>query len=142
MVSAMLAGCSGETKDVIPGRQESIEGIETAEKDFQNMTKEKGIAEAFWFYADSSAVIKRENDTIIRGKEAIREYYSKPFYAKASVSWAPDFIDVSGNSDLGYTYGKYVWQAEDSTGKVIKKTGVFHTVWKKQSNGTWRYVWD
>lgn len=116
--------------------------IADAEKAFETMTKEKGIAEAFAYYADSNAVIKRANDTLITGKEEIRKFYSDDFYKAASVTWSPDFIDVSEKGDMAYTYGKYLWQSKDSTGKPIEFKGVFHTVWKKQKDGSWRYVWD
>lgn len=116
--------------------------IEKAEKDFAQMAVDKGIAEAFYFFADSTATIKRQNDTLIHGKEAIRDYYSTPFYQKATVKWSPDFVQASTEGDMGYTYGKYVWSSTDSTGKPITFNGVFHTVWKKQPDGSWKYVWD
>ncbi len=116
--------------------------IADAEKAFETMAKEKGIAEAFAYYADSNAVIMRRNDTLIMGKEGIRRFYSDDFYKTASVTWSPDFIDVAENGDMAYTYGKYLWQSKDSTGKPIELRGVFHTVWKKQKDGSWRYVWD
>lgn len=118
------------------------EEITKAEKDFEAMAAEKGIAEAFWFYADSNAVIKRGNDSLIIGKEGIRNYYASPYFKTASVKWSPDFIDISGDGTLGYTYGKYTWQSKDSTGKITESKGIFHTVWKKQSDGSWKYVWD
>jgi ketosteroid isomerase-like protein len=116
--------------------------IADAEKAFETMAKEKGIAEAFVFYADSNAVIRRRNDTLITGKEGIRKFYSGDLYKEASVTWSPDFIDVSEKGDMAYTYGKYLWQSKDSTGKPIELSGVFHTVWKRQKDGSWRYVWD
>ena len=116
--------------------------IEKAEKDFARMAADKGIAEAFYFFADSTATIKRQNDTLIHGKEAIKNFYSTPFYQKARVQWSPDFVQTSENGDMGYTYGKYVWSSTDSTGKPITFNGVFHTVWKKQPDGSWKYVWD
>lgn len=106
------------------------------------MAAQKGIAEAFWFFADSEAVIKRGNDSLIKGKEGIRNFYSKDFYKSASVKWSPDFIDAAAGGDLAYTYGKYVWQSKDSSGKLVEAAGVFHTVWKKQKDGAWKYVWD
>ena len=106
------------------------------------MTVDKNIMEAFWFYADSNAVIKREHDTLIHGKEEIRKYYSAPFYLNASVTWSPDFTSASETGDFGYTYGKYTWTTKDSAGNVNDFQGIFHTVWKKQSDGTWKFVWD
>jgi ketosteroid isomerase-like protein len=116
--------------------------IEKAEKDFEKMAAEKGIAEAFWYFAADSAVIKRENDTLIIGKENIRNYYSAPFYKNAKVKWAPDFVAVSDHGDMAWTYGKYDWQSTDSAGKTASFNGIFHTVWKKQADGSWKYTWD
>ncbi|HEY4617747.1 MAG TPA: DUF4440 domain-containing protein [Flavobacterium sp.] len=116
--------------------------ITEAEKDFEKMVSEKGIAEGFYQFADSEAVIKRENDILIIGKNNIRKYYSDPKYKTASVSWTPDFVQVSKDGDLGYTYGKYVWTSKDSLGKEHVSKGIFHTVWKKQNDGSWKYVWD
>lgn len=122
--------------------ENASQAIEKAEKDFERMAADKGIAEAFYFFADSNATIKRQNDTLIHGKEAIKNFYSAPFYQKATVKWSPDFVQASENGDLGYTFGKYVWSSTDSTGKPINFTGVFHTVWKRQHDGSWKYVWD
>ena len=121
-------------------KEKAIQDIREAEKNFDKMAAEKGIAEAFWFFADSSAVIRR--DSLIKGKENIREFYSKDFYKTATVTWAPDFTDASDAGDIGYTYGKYLWQSKDSSGKLNEARGFFHTVWKKQKDGSWRYVWD
>lgn len=141
IATLLLISCNSENAST-DGRAKAIEEINKAEKDFESMLASKGAAEAFSYYADSAGVIKRENDTIIRGKEAIRNYYSQPWYLTAKVNWTPDFTDASVNGDMGYTYGKYTWRNTDSTGKLMEFKGVFHTVWKKQSDGSWKYVWD
>jgi ketosteroid isomerase-like protein len=123
-------------------KEQYKEEIRSTEKAFEKMADEKGIAEAFWFFADSNAVIKRQNDTLIHGKEGIRNYYKDDFYKNANVTWSPDFIDIDEQGSLGYTYGNYLWKAKDSSGKTEEYKGVFHTVWKKQANGDWKYVWD
>lgn len=116
--------------------------VMAAEKAFEKMAAEKGISEAFAHFADQHAVIKRTNDTLISGPENIRQFYSKPFYKTATVAWTPDFIDVSEKGDMAWTYGKYLWKSTDSTGVVSEFKGVFHTVWKRQKDGSWKYVWD
>jgi ketosteroid isomerase-like protein len=112
------------------------------EKAFEKMTSEKGIAEAFYFFADENAVIHRENDTLIKGKENIKIFYDKKNLKNATVTWTPDFIDVSDCGTLGYTYGKYLWQIRNEEGVLSEFKGVFHTVWKKQKDNQWKYVWD
>ena len=135
----IFIGCSHNSTGL---REKSKIEIAAAEKDFAKMAEEKGIAEAFAFFADSNAVIKRQHDTLIQGKENIRNFYSAEFYKTATVKWAPDFIDAAESGDFGYTYGKYTWQSKDSTGKTEEFHGVFHTIWKRQNDGSWRYVWD
>lgn len=116
--------------------------IENTEKAFNDLARSKGIAEAFYHFAAQDATIKRENDTLIKGRDNIKKYYSNPKLKNASVSWKPDFVDVSRDGTMAYTYGKYIWTVKDSAGKTTDYKGVFHTVWKKQADGSWKYVWD
>jgi ketosteroid isomerase-like protein len=141
IMATLMIACSnsGETK---PDAETIKQQIVKAENEFAKMAKEKSIAEAFWFYADSNAVIKRDNDSLIAGRDNIRHYYSADFYKTAHVNWAPDFVDVSPDGNMAWTYGKYTWETKDSSGKAIEYKGVFHTVWKRQAGGEWKYVWD
>ncbi len=134
-----LIACSQQGK--VDVQENAKKQILQTERDFNDMVATKGIAEAFAFYADENAAIQRR-DTVIRGKEAIRKNYMNWRYTNVVLTWKPDFVEVSSCGDLGYTYGKYLFSAMDSTGQVIHDSGIFHTVWKRQGDGTWRYVWD
>ena len=116
--------------------------IRQAEKDFQQLLISEGAGSAFYKFASDSAVIRRENDTLIFGKEAIKNYYSNPFYKNAVAVWEPDYIGISDDGTLAYTFGKYAWTFTDSTGKKTNYGGIFHTVWKKMPDGSWKFVWD
>ena len=116
--------------------------IYQAEKAFEKMAAEQSISEAFYQFADENAVIKRENDTLIVGNENIKVYYAKQNNANTTVNWTADFIDVSEDGSLAYTYGKYVWKVKNEADSTSEYKGVFHTVWKKQKDGSWKYVWD
>jgi ketosteroid isomerase-like protein len=139
--SIMLFGCS--QKEAAKPDLESIkkEVIKT-EEDFKNLAQTKGIQEAFYTFADSNAVLKRDNDSLVMGKEAIKDYFSADKYKKATVTWKAEFVDVANDGSLAYTYGKYVWTTTDSMGNKKDFKGRFHTVWKKQKDGSWKYVWD
>jgi ketosteroid isomerase-like protein len=125
-----------------PESRETVKAdIYKTEKAFEKMVLEKGVAQAFYYFADENAVILRANDSIIKGKENIKKFYStKP--ANATINWTPDFIEVSNDGMLGYTFGKYVWKLKKADGTISESKGIFHTVWKKQADGTWKYVWD
>lgn len=140
LVLFLLVSCV--PKNDIKSQSVLKEEVLKTEKDFEKLVSEKGIAEGFYQFADAKAVIKREHDTLIIGNENIRNYYSNPKFTKVSVEWTPDFIEVSKDGEMAFTYGKYIWNVKDSLGKISSSTGIFHTVWKKQENGSWKYVWD
>lgn len=123
-------------------KNETKAEIAKVESAFQQALATNGVASAFEQFAADSAIIKRENDTLIIGKYAIKKYYSSPFYNKAIAEWKPDFIDISDDGTMAYTYGKYKWTFTDTLGKESTFNGVFHTVWKKMEDGSWKYVWD
>lgn len=126
-------------------KAESIEKwkneIVATEQSFAEMAQKEGIPTAFQTYAATDVVVLR-NKNLIVGKEAMTQFYQKRGSGKESLNWKPDFVDVSSSGDLGYTYGKYTYSITDSLGKAQIYNGVFHTVWKRQSDGKWKFVWD
>lgn len=125
-----------------PDKDKIKEEIFQTEKAFEKMASIKGLEEAFYYFADRDALILRKNDTLIKGKENIRNYYGKKNLNNVTVNWSPDYIYVSDCGTLGYTYGKYIWKIRNDNGVFTEINGIFHTVWKKQKNNTWKYVWD
>ena len=115
--------------------------IVKTEQAFAEKTSEIGISAAFLEFAAEDAVVKRGKNLII-GKKALKESYnnSQPNISKVSLTWKPDFVDVSTSGDLGYTYGKYIYTQTDSSGIAQIDSGVFHTVWKRQVDGNWKFV--
>lgn len=135
-----MISCS--KKEEVKGPEALKQEVIKTETEFKDMAQSKGIQEAFYAFADDNAVIKRDNDSLIEGKEGIKTYFSDPKFKKAAVTWKADFVGVSDDGTLAYTYGKYVWTVTDSVGGKKDYTGRFHTVWKKQKDGSWKYVWD
>ena len=137
----LLFSCSAEPEknSVEKWKQEIME----VEKAFALMADEEGISRAFLSYAAEDAVLMRNNKLVI-GKQNLSMLYenqaSKPKDEK--LSWMPDFVDVSASGDMAYTYGQFTYSYTDSTGTTVENNGVFHTVWKRQADGSWRFVWD
>ena len=133
-----LASCK---PDKVALMEKAKKEIEATEKEFAILCRNEGIEAAFFKYAADDAVIHRDNK-IIKGKSAIREFYKDRPLKNSSLVWVPEFVTVSTSCDLGYTYGNFVYTSRDSLGKINEFKGIFHTVWKKQPNGVWRFVWD
>lgn len=135
----VFISCNMEDKNKTISRYK--EEIRKTEQKFAEMVKKKGIKEAFLAFAADDAVLSR-NNILVKGKEAIRSYFEKGRLQDIKLEWAPDFIDVSASGDIAYTYGKFTFSAKNGDGKLIESKGVFHTVWKRQKDGNWLFVWD
>jgi len=112
-----------------------------AELDFAEMAKTEGLAKAFEAFAANDAVLSR-NNVLVSGKEGIKKFYENRDLTNVSLEWKPDFIEIASSGDLAYTYGKYTYTTIDSIGVRTSSNGIFHTVWKRQADGSWKYVWD
>jgi len=56
------------------------------------------------------------------------------------IRWKPLRADVSDSGDLGYTWGA----AESGPGAdgPFKPYGIYVTIWKRQADGKWKFVYD
>jgi ketosteroid isomerase-like protein len=75
------------------------------------------------------------------GKAAIGAYYEK-VYAKPgfALAWHPDSAKVMG--DLAITTGHYESHLQSEAGQDKPGHGRYVTVWQRQKDGGWRFVWD
>jgi ketosteroid isomerase-like protein len=115
--------------------------IVQTEKDFSNMSVKEGVPKAFLAYAAADAVLKR-GSTLVVGLQEMKKRFENQDLSTTILEWEPDFVDVSSSGDLGYTYGHYTATSIDSLGIKQESTGVFHTVWRRQDDGKWKFVWD
>ena len=136
---AFLGSCnSSESKDDIEKWKAEIIQVE---QDFNDLAQKVGLPDAFYTYAAQDGVI-RKSGKLIRGKAAIKQRIKKGVRPNETLTWTPTFVDVSRSGDLAYTYGDATFTVIDSLGNKKARTSVYHTVWKRQEDGTWRFVWD
>lgn len=137
--SLLFADCRHSAKTDLPAKAK--QEILDAEAAFAATVSKKGEKTAFLEFADDSAVIKR-GTMVFTGKKEIAEYFAAQQYTDVTLQWHPDYVFAANSGDLGYTFGKYSFSALDSAKNKMEITGIFHTVWKKQSDGSWKYVYD
>ena len=111
-----------------------------ADRDFSALSVKKGSRVAFDRFMADSAVMLRPNAEPFRGREAIRSLF--PARSTGTLAWEPYFADIAAAGDLGYTLGAYTYTFTDTEGKERVGAGNYITIWKKQSDGTWKYVFD
>jgi ketosteroid isomerase-like protein len=125
-----------QTKEQVQAEKEILQ----AEVDFAKMANEKGPKAAFLYYSAPEVVILR-GKKIYKGKAELEVFY-KDATPSDTLTRTADYVNASAGGDMGYTYGKFLFKGKDPSGKPIKGEGYFHTVWKRQPDGEWKFVWD
>jgi len=121
--------------------QKEKDAIIQTDIDFSNLSKEKGMKEAFLAYADANAVLLRPYMMPVEGYDKVKKFLDEG-NTDFLLTWYPLFADVGSSLDLGYTYGTYEITFKDETGTSQTRKGTYISIWKKQADGKWKYVLD
>jgi ketosteroid isomerase-like protein len=79
----------------------------------------------------------------VQGKEALRQFVSESLEIPGfSISWEPAEVVVAPGGGLGYTTGENAFTAPDSSGNLVTMRGRYVTIWRKESDGSWKCVVD
>jgi len=114
------------------------QAVMDTDREFAAYAQEHGPPAAFDRYMADDAVWLPINGHAIRGHDAIVNEMSKgPEY---ELTWAPEEAEVSG--DMAYTWGKYTVRFDDEEQGMVTGYGKYTTVWRRQSDGNWRWTLD
>ncbi len=120
-----------------PINKVSVDELFKADKEFSEMAEKIGYNKAFIEYAHQDAVLLRDDNLPLKGKQAITTLFEKANVEGVSFSWIPQAGDISQSGELGFTYGIYQYQKDS----LIEK-GTYVSIWKKDEMGNWKYILD
>lgn len=109
------------------------------DRDFSALSEKEGMFTAFLAFIADDGVILRDNAYPAKGKSTLGEYYTGKSDTAFVLTWEPLSGYISAGGDLGYTYGIYTSRLK-ATGEVSK--GTYVSIWKKQTDGSWKFVLD
>ena len=110
---------------------------------FSARAREVGTGQAFMEFAAEDAVMYRDGAEPIIGREAIAKAFAGS--DGSSLVWEPVAGDISSSGDLGYTRGKFVYHTApgpDSQPPMGPFKGYYTSIWRKQPDGSWKWVYD
>src|ERR1041385_3136232 len=70
-----------------------------------------------------------------------KKFWTQRERRKGLLSWEPEYADVARAGDLGWTTGPWEFRPNGPEDKPVA-FGEYFTVWKKQSDGSWKAVLD
>lgn len=144
-ISLFAYNCRQGKNNTISGekmREETKSELVNTDIEFYNFSQKNGTGRAFIEFADTGAVMLRQDNFPVSGKSAIMQLYKGRESNVTPLKWKPVKADVSEDGTLGFTYGNWEYAAKDESGKLQTTYGNYVTVWKKQSDGKWKYVLD
>jgi ketosteroid isomerase-like protein len=108
-----------------------------AEHAFAQHSIDHGMKPAFLAYAAPDGVIVNRRGPV----NAIESWSQRDPAPTGLLTWWPTYADVSRAGDMGWTTGPYEFREKPMDEKPAD-TGHFFTIWRKQADGSWKWVLD
>ncbi len=108
-----------------------------ADMAFNNLCQEKGMKFSFLHFADENVIKLSNKEFAARGKVALEKWFGDDVQ-DFKLEWKPVFAEAAKSEDMGYTFG--IWRLTLKDGTM--RYGEYMTFWKRQADGSWKYVMD
>jgi len=112
--------------------------VET-EQTFSKTAAEKSTRDAFMAFIADDGLLFRPG--AVNGKQWMLAHPVPPSEKRPLLAWQPAFADMSSAGDLGFTTGPWEFK-NDIKDEKPAGYGHFVTLWKKQPDGSWKFVVD
>jgi len=115
---------------------EAAAAIVAAERAFAVSVRSMGVREGFLDWLAPTSVVFRPDP--VNGIKAYEK--QKPGW-NGLLAWTPMHASISADGKLGWSTGPWTW-SRDSTQKKPDAHGEYMSVWRLQSDGSWKAVLD
>ena len=119
--------------------QTPLQEMVQTEQAFSRMAAEKNTRDAFMAYIADDGLLFRPG--AVNGKKWMLEHPVPPSDKHPLLAWQPSFAGMAASGDLGFTTGPWEFKEDVKDEKVVGY-GHFVTLWKKQPDGSWKFVVD
>ena len=119
--------------------QSALQEMVKTEQAFSKMAEEKNARDAFMAFIADDGLLFRPG--AVNGKKWMIEHPVPPSDKKPLLAWQPKFAGMAASGDMGFTTGPWESKADIKDEKP-QGYGHFVTVWKKQADGSWKFVVD
>ncbi len=136
LVSILFVGGCMETNDKNL-KEKYTEEIKQTDLDFSALSESEGVTKAFIKYSDEDVVMLRDKKFPILGKKELEDYYNARPDDGSVLTWYPIKAEAAESGEIGYSFGNWKYKTKDTT-----LFGNYISVWRKNSNGEWKYILD
>lgn len=123
-------------------RGKAVDALLAADAAWLKAYQMKDAAAAAAFY-DKVGAMLAPNRPLLTGKDAIAEFIAKSFqFRDYHISWHANKAEVAQSGELGYTSGIYEMSFRKLRGGLFFDKGKYLMVWKRQTDGAWKVLFD
>jgi ketosteroid isomerase-like protein len=119
--------------------QTPLQDMVHTEQAFSRTAAETNTRDAFMTFIADDGLLFRPG--AVNGKKWMQEHPVPPSDKHPLLAWQPSFAGMAAAGDLGFTTGPWEFK-EDVKDEKPAGYGHFVTLWKKQADGSWRFVVD
>ncbi|MEP6585085.1 MAG: DUF4440 domain-containing protein [Ginsengibacter sp.] len=130
---SFIISCESRGK-VAPVKEVTVDPMVDADLAFSDMSKEKGMKNAFIEFMDNEGLLLRPDHLPVKGADAI-DFLTQVDDSSYKLNWIPEGAQIAASGDMGFTYGIYTLEGQDTAFK-----GTYVNIWKKQPDGKWKFV--
>jgi ketosteroid isomerase-like protein len=138
IIVVVLSGVRSSVANPHPATADDLRQLEA---ELMKAAAEKGADGYMSYYADEAVEVPN-GAAAIHGKANIAKDMGFLNDKKNELVWRPVYADISSSGDLGYTSGTFEFRSQDKNGKPTVDYGNYTSIWKKQSDGSWKVVLD
>ncbi|HEV8140775.1 MAG TPA: nuclear transport factor 2 family protein [Pyrinomonadaceae bacterium] len=133
-VGVLMPAAAQKTKS-----EDALTQMVATERSFSRTSEQKGTREAFAAFIAEDGILFRPHAVV--GKKWMQEHPLPPSNTRPLLTWQPIYAFMSRSGDLGYTTGPWQYKSDIKDAKP-SAFGNFMTIWRKQADGTWKFVLD
>lgn len=120
-------------------RQNDMMQLIEVEREFSKTAEVLGVSESFIKFFAPDGLNFQPQPIVI--SEAAKDNSAPPQPSKIIFTWEPIYADIAQSGELGYTTGPYEIR-ENTAEKKLLRTGFYFSVWKKQTDNSWKVLLD
>lgn len=137
-IALLLVSCNADKVD----RKAEGEKVMQLSREWAESAASGDVEKTPSYWADD-AIVMMPSQGPFHGKQAIRQMVEESFRTPGfKITWQPQSVEVSESGDMAYLIEESQVTLTDSTGAPMTLKNNAVTIWKKQSDGSWKNVVD
>jgi len=145
--ASCLAACSSQTSQTIQvqpadTRAADADAIRAADIEWNKAMQARDVDKSISFYGEGAILLSNKTPAV-GDRDSIRKEFQKMLSETGGTfNFTNTGVEVARSGDLAWDHGSYEFTGKNKKGQTETERGKYLTIWKKQTDGTWKAIGD